>query len=182
VFLLACSLGANGQAFLRVDTSEYIEWNEGRPLQWSDFVYKPLEAGNKDYFALTTVFHSVRGGMKNGKPNFQVRVLYVKKESWTTNVRSNDLLDHEKLHFDLAELYGRKLRKQIEEMGKAGEKDISKYSATIKLLLDEFKRKSSIYDTETLHGRDFEQQEVWNEFVKYELNRLNKYKYVYNNK
>ena len=35
------------------------------------------------------------------------------------------------------------------------------------------------YDNETNHGQLTERQQIWNEFVAYELNRLHKYKTTY---
>lgn len=168
--------------FLKVDTVEYIEWDEERPLAWSDFEYKGLKAGEKESYALTSVFHSVRGGIKSGMPNFQVRVLYVKEDSWTTNLVSEELLAHEQLHFDLAELYGRKIRKALETLGENGEDQLGEYRKVINLLLDEFKRKSMEYDNETVHGSIAEMQLEWTEYVAFELSRLNKYTYVNINK
>ena len=172
----------NGQSFLEVDTLEYIEWNEEKLLVWSDYKYFEQSSNKNDGYALTTVFHSVRGGMKKGKPNFQVRVLYVKNKSWTTNVVSQELLNHEKLHFDLAEVYGRKMRKQIESLGNRGVKKLKTYKAYIEQILADFKSKSYEYDKETNHGREPSAQKTWNQFIQYELNRLNGYKYVNMNK
>jgi len=180
--ILSCVLTARAQGYLRVDTTQFIEWNEERPLRWSDYRLFDEREVQTDAFALTTVFHSIRGGMSKGKPNFQVRVLYVKEKSWTTNIGSNALLSHEKLHFDLAELYGRKLRKQIESLGRQGEKRIKTYQANIQRLLDDFKLKSYAYDEETNHGRISDAQKEWERFVSAELRRLNKYKYLNTNK
>lgn len=164
------------QSFLEVDTTEYIEWQEERPLGWSDYQFKRM--ASKEAYALTTVFHSIRGGMKKGKPNFQVRVLYVKKESWTTNNTSSALLNHEKLHFDLAELYGRKMRRQIEILGRRGEKSMKVYKANIEELLNAFNRRSLDYDKETDHGKLAEPQLEWHDYISSELHRLKKYKYI----
>jgi len=173
--ILFCALAARAQGYLNVDTTEYIEWNEQRPLSWSDYRYIPQEGRGNGVYALTTVFHSVRGGIKNGKPNFQVKVLYVRKKSWTTTLGNAELLAHEKLHFDLAELYGRKIRKQLASLEQQGEARMKTYKANIERLLNDFKITSKTYDEETLHGKIAEAQQEWEEYVSYELARLNKY-------
>lgn len=163
--------------YLHVDTTKYIIWDEDRPLTWDDY----LEIGAKsstefnDNNALTAVTHSVRGGIENGKPNFEVYVLFKIKDSWTTSRQDAQLFAHEKLHFDIAELYGRKLRKQIAAMGSQKVLDLSEYRRKIKFLLDEFKIKSIDYDGETGHGSLIEKQRVWQNFVSSELQRLHKY-------
>ncbi len=177
LMLLAClssELFAQDKRFLDVDTTKYIAWNEGRPLTWDD--YKLLEDSSEgDSYALTAVTHSIRGGIEGGKPNFQVYVLFKIKDSWTSNRSDTALFLHERLHFDIAELYGRKLRKQIATMGENGETNLSVYKRKIKLLLREFNRKSLDYDEETRHGTDSEKQKEWVEFVNHELLRLNEY-------
>lgn len=167
---------AQGQTFLKVDSARFIEWQEDRPLTWDDFKVRKTKKDVQSLFALTSVFHSVRGGLKEGRPNFEVKVLYVKKDSWTTSVTSQRLLAHEQLHFDLAELYGRKIRNDIDALGKSGEDNLRVYKKRIKRLLDEFNSKSELYDRETQHGRIKEKQEEWQLFVEHELQRLNKYK------
>ena len=178
IWLLCCfissSLGAQG--FLKIDTTQYIEWNEERPLSWKDYLIKEDSRMDESYFALTSVIHSVRGGLKRNKPNFRVHVLYVKRDSWSTTDENQRLLAHEQLHFDLAELYGRKLKKEIASLGKQGTTDLKVYRKRIDLLLKEFKSKSLEYDDETMHGRLQDAQEIWVDYVRYELNRLEKYK------
>jgi len=180
VILCVCLVTSelHGQGFMVVDTLEYVEWNEKRSLGWSDFVYKNMASDENQSYALTSVIHSVRGDIKDGKPNFEVRVLFVKKDSWTTSSGNLALLAHEQLHFDLAELYGRKIRKQLVAMGAQGIEKMARYKKNVKLLLDEFKRKSMTYDKETKHGRIIEEQKEWEGYVQAELNRLNEYKYI----
>ena len=164
------------QSFLKVDTAVYLEWNEERRLTWEDYEVRKNPSSQSGSLALTTVFHSIRGGMKNGRPNFQVRVLYVKDKSWTTDDTNSRLLGHERLHFDLAELYGRKIRKQIDILGRREVSELKVYKANIDALLNEFKRKSLNYDKETEHGRILLEQEKWSKLVNIELIRLEKYK------
>lgn len=175
--LFICNVQLSAQSFLKVDTAVYIEWEEERPLSWADYVYKKSAKKRKGSLALTTVFHSVRGSIKNDHPHFEVRVLYDKTKSWTTDPRDPILLNHEKLHFDLAELYGRKIRKQIDILGKRGESQLKKYRADIRTLLDEFKRQSIAYDKETGHGRFSDAQQKWNDFVFSEMKRLKSYQF-----
>ncbi|MHA7101357.1 DUF922 domain-containing protein [Roseivirga pacifica] len=167
---------AQKQGFLTVDTLAFIEWNEDRPISWEDYGVRTF--GKKpSSFAITSVTHSVRGGLKNGEPNFQVKVLFVKKDSWTSDTTNVRLFEHERLHFDLAELYGRKIRKQIVMLGNQGIDKLSVYKRYVRLLLDEYKRKSMDYDAETRHGALFDQQQEWEEFVHHELERLIDFKF-----
>ena len=166
----------SAQEFLVLDTAQYIEWNEDRPLIWKDYQMRTDRGDERSFYALTSVIHSVRGGIEGGSPEFEVYVLFVKKDSWTTTDTHTQLLAHEQLHFDLAELYGRKLRATIAYLAQQGVQDLSKYKKRISRLLDEFKSKSMAYDDETDHGKEIRQQEIWTSYVEHELQRLKSYK------
>ena len=164
--------------YLEVDSTKYIVWDEDRPLTWDDYPVIGVDA-SPDFInnnALTAVTHSVRGGIVKGEPNFEVYVLFKIKDSWTTSREDPQLFAHEKLHFDIAELYGRKLRKQIAAMGGQKVMNLSEYRRKIKFLLDEFKIKSMDYDEETGHGSLLDKQIEWQNFVSSEMQRLHKYK------
>ena len=174
--LLVLHLGfAQKGKYLTVDTTKYIVWSEERPLTWRDYLKISSDSIDLGVTALTAVTHSIRGGITKGQPNFQVYVLFKKRNSWTTSRTDMQLFAHEKLHFDLAELYGRKLRKQIAAMGSQNVTKLSDYRKKIKILLDEFKRKSALYDRETFHGASPEKQLEWQNYVLQEMQRLHKY-------
>ena len=161
--------------YLEVDTAAYLEWSDDLYVSWKDYQFREQLLADDVGMALTSVIHSVRGGIIKGAPKFEVKVLFVKKDSWTTDSTSITLLAHEKLHFDIAELYGRKIRKQIDELIKRGERDLKIYNKNVKQLLGDFKRYSHNYDKETRHGKDFDKQKRWFDAVYSELDRLKVY-------
>ncbi|OEK00747.1 hypothetical protein BFP97_04140 [Roseivirga sp. 4D4] len=173
LLIVANWVSAQSGKYLNVDTTKYIVWSEERPISWSD--YKQLDTEYMDATALTAVIHSVRGGMSKGQPSFEVYVLFKKEDSWVTDTSDSTLFAHEKLHFDIAEVYGRMLRKQIAAMGKKGVDDLSEYRKAIKYLLSKFKEKSFEYDEETNHGTLISEQQRWQTFVSSELQRLHEY-------
>lgn len=176
MLILLLGKGATLSAqYLEVDTASYIEWSEDLYLNWQDYVFMKFGREDLSGMALTSVKHSVRGGIVGGEPKFEVKVLFVKNDSWTTDSTSITLLAHEKLHFDIAELYGRKIRKQIDELFKRGERDLKIYNKYVRQLLADFKRFSHNYDRKTRHGRDFDEQKVWFDNVYSELDRLKLY-------
>lgn len=174
VFIQCLQLSA--QTFLKVDTAQFIEWKNAKRLSWENYQIKKLQKGSGELFALTSVIHSVRGEVTDGKPNFEVKVLFVKKDSWSTTDQNSALLAHEQLHFDLAELYGRKIRNDIEALGKGNEQDLKVYKRRITILLAQFKARSIEYDNETVHGQEIEEQKEWEMYVNSELKRLKKFK------
>ena len=130
-FALFISLGVYQYVqaqYLEVDTASYIEWTDELYLNWKDYRFKNKGKKEAGGMALTSVRHSVRGGIIEDTPRFEVKVLFVKADSWTTDSTDIALLAHEKLHFDIAELYGRKIRKQLDDLFERGERDLKIYN------------------------------------------------------
>lgn len=85
------------------------------------------------------------------------------------------LLNHEQLHFDLAEVYRRRMVKQIKQT-----KFSSNYKKEIAQIVNTqqafFNQEQLKYDRETLHGKDKAEQAKWRQNIKNEL--LNTIKYA----
>lgn len=153
-----------------VNESVTIEWQEDRLLNWSDYRFRTL-ASNRQ-IALTSVKHSVRGYMRQGVPDFEVKVVFVAKDSWTSDTTTVGLLGHEQLHFDIGELYRRKIVKRINGLREKGEKQKAIYRYVIKKLLSDFRNFSREYDEATRFGNRKDEQEKWKNKVWEELKRL----------
>lgn len=152
---------------------ETIEWEEGRPLGWDDYRLRVFKS-NKGQLAITSVRHSVRGYLNEEIPDFEVKVLFIKDASWTTDKDDSALLAHEQLHFDIGELFRRKIVKRINGLRKQGEKQKAIYRYVIRKELSEFRIFSKSYDKATRHGNLKEEQEKWQRDVWEELKRLQK--------
>jgi hypothetical protein len=150
----------NSQLFSQ---SNKICWNEKRRLTWDDFMIRSGDSTNS--FSATTSY-----GLKF---KFNLVVPYFKKDkSWVllSEKYSLDLLEHEKLHFDIVELFARKMRYEFEI---SNENDLEKIYDCNMLILDEFQDR---YDNETNHGIIRSEQNCWIEYVKNELKKLDNYK------
>ena len=154
----------------QADTTDF-EWSEERPLTWSDYVLKKFKSGKKE-IAITSVKHRVVGYMENGVPEFEVKVVFVAKDSWTSDTTNMALLAHEQLHFDIGELYRRKIEEKIKRLQKDGEKQKAIYRYVIRKSLSDFRIFSEEYDRETKHGVLKGMQQKWQTKVWEELNRL----------
>jgi hypothetical protein len=152
---------------------EVIVWNEYRPLTWDDFKGKRTEDAAGD--AGTVVQIKAKPYMVKDKVKYDVSAVFVVNKSWS-DAQSEELLAHEQLHFDLAELYARKIRKVISILSDNGEDDIKVYNRAIQKLLRESNEIDIQYDLETLHGAMQKKQAEWNKEVKAELKELDQYK------
>ncbi|MCE7991067.1 MAG: hypothetical protein HEP71_03770 [Roseivirga sp.] len=150
---------------------EVVEWKEGRLLTWEDYRLRVFKS-NKGQLAITSVRHSVRGYLNDDIPDFEVKVLFVKDDSWTTDKTDSELLAHERLHFDIGELFRRRIVKRINGLRKQGEKQKAIYRYVIRKELSEFRIFSKSYDKATRHGSLPEEQQKWQKDVWEQLKRL----------
>jgi hypothetical protein len=151
--------------------SDGIEWEEGRRLTWDDYALKVFK-NQKGQLAITSVRHSVKGFQTDGVPDFAVKVLFIPMDSWTTDKEDLALLAHEQLHFDIGELFRRKIEKRINGLRRQGEKQKAVYRYVIRKELSEFRKFSKDYDVATKHGRLKVEQEKWQMDVWEQLKRL----------
>lgn len=157
----------------RYDPENFIEWNEFYNLRWDDFQGRRAEGRFGD--AGTAVQIKAKPYLVKKKVKYDVYVLFDKKKSWSSDT-SDALLAHERLHFDIAELYARKVRKKISEMSDEQVNDVKKYNAAIQVILDESNDADQQYDRETLHGAFRKEQAAWQKKIKDELLALEDFK------
>lgn len=148
-----------------------VEWKEGRSLSWNDYKLRVFRS-NRGQLAITSVRHSIRGYLNDEIPDFEVKVLFIKNDSWTTDKEDSELLAHEQLHFDIGELFRRKIVKRINGLRRQGEKQKAIYRYVIRKELSEFRNFSKSYDKATRHGNLKDEQEKWERDVWEELKRL----------
>lgn len=159
ICLIAFVTPTFGQMEESIEAETMIEWSESRPLEWKDYAYRRIRL--KGSMALTMVKHSVKGYLRNGLPEFEIKVLFRRPNSWTSDTTSLDLLGHEQLHFDIAELYRRKIEQEIIKLQQNKEKKAAVYREEIKRVLAEFNVYSRRYDRESDHGKSRPEQARW---------------------
>ena len=173
-FLLSIMAGATLKAQGDVDAAiDQLSWNEFYKLQWDDFQGEPDERSFGD--AATSVAIKAKPFLVKKQIQYDVVAVFNRKKSWARD-KSASLLAHEQLHFDIAELYARKIRKKVKELNRQGAKNIKTYNAAIHELLQESNEVDQQYDLETLHGALSKKQEAWVSRIKEELASLQAFK------
>jgi hypothetical protein len=91
-----------------------IQWQADRPLTWKDFKGKPNFKTGYSAITFTSITYDINCQTKDSVSyaiTFNLHCLFYPQASWvrTREHESDDLLSHEQLHFDIAELYTRKL-------------------------------------------------------------------------
>ena len=151
--------------------ADTILWQRDSLLSFSDFKKKP----NGSFQGLT--YSGLYLDMKQEDHLVKVYcyVLFICKESFLKD-SSESLLKHEQLHFDITELYARKMRQQLSQKNPDKEKSISSaiqktYNSIVIDLNDEQNR----YDKETIHGTNEIKQLQWIDSIHKQLNQLENY-------
>jgi len=148
-----------------------IEWKAGEKLTWKDFQGKPNRATH--FHALTDSGIGYSSKFENNVYSCEVRCYFDKKGSWYKKDKASDhLLQHEQLHFDLAELYTRKIRKAFATTTVSLRSNSNKLGKIYTKITKEHKKRQMKYDSETDHSKNKEAQARWVKTVAKEIAAL----------
>ena len=137
-----------------------IVWSTTR-LTWDDFKGKMKRSAPYDAVTLSAVSNSFSGD--NTTLTFETKALFYPKGSKKKAKKQNHkLLNHEQGHFDLTELFARKLRKSIQEkrfrsynsIGKDIDKLYNKNNTA-------WRKMQNLYDKQTNHSANETEQADW---------------------
>ena len=158
--------------------TESIVWQVGRQLNWSDFkgtpegkVYEAARSQFKIEFRYTGKTEN------NGLVlQFHVSALFIPQDSWfVEEKKSNELLIHEQLHFDITELFARKMRQEFKSAHISNDNYKVEIQAIYDNIMKEMKAYRSLYNDETFFGANLNKQLEWNSKVRREMAELEKF-------
>ena len=151
-----------------------IYWSESYKLNYDDFKKEvPCESAYNG-MAATGFKYSYK--LRNDSLFVKVTTIFRKNESWLS-LRDSATLKHEQGHFDISEVYGRKLRKEIIVLCQSKiDKSIIflQISTLYRKILAECNSEQDAYDDAT-NGLN-KKQEIWNERIKSYLNEYASFK------
>ena len=143
---------------------ETIAWSSENKLTWKDFKGK---APSNDRAAATTASgisyqfstNSIDGDIEL---DYKVSTFFYPNKSWyQPHLCDYLILSHEQLHFDISEIYARKMRKRL-----ATDTFTQNVKEEVKLIyeeiLEELEEFQDLYDDQTNYSRDIQQQLIWN--------------------
>ena len=133
IFFLIGFISLMSFSFVKDD---FILWQENKKLKIQDF-----KADNKDTIKVNRqqflgaisairIEYSSFQRNKNSVPDFSIKTYFDPNESWML-LKNDYVLQHEQIHFDLTELYARKMRKSIESLRQKNVTNISIYRKKI---------------------------------------------------
>lgn len=163
--------------YLETKNGLAIEWSPDVKLKWIDF--KAKNRVSKSFSVATSTCGFGYDGTVRGKEiTLNIYVHFYCYDSWKNpDYHMNDVLQHEQLHFDICELYGRKFHKEIvslKEKNQFNEKSLEKL---YNLMVKEYDAYQDLYDAETGHSTKTMKQLEWNNRIAADLNALAEYAY-----
>ncbi|MFO7673058.1 MAG: DUF922 domain-containing protein [Lutibacter sp.] len=150
-----------------------IIWTKNYKISWDDFLGKRLIS--KDNVAAKSVLelYYIPGYHKKGYYSYTIIPVFNKYKSSVTD-RNIKLLEHEQIHFDILEIFSRKIRKQFEILKNCNESEYTHYKI-FNNYLDSLKNYQERYDLETDHSLGEKKQEFWKKIVAIKLKELDSY-------
>ncbi|PSR52916.1 hypothetical protein AHMF7605_04930 [Adhaeribacter arboris] len=152
------------------EVNAHIDWNSNRRLTWDDF-QKEADV-NDPLHALASTNIAVQATCKNNQMVYDVKCQFAVNESWTKNKTSEELLQHEQLHFDLTEVYARLLRQKLSQQKSLCTGDKTKFRAVVNKVFADWQKAQQRYDNESRHGLDDLKQAYWTKTVASQLESL----------
>ncbi len=171
-FILLLPAMAQAQGSSSDDTTDVIEWNANRKLTWDDFKGRVPAVTHEAALSQCGFGYATNNVTRREALQVKVSARFYRKESWShPDKRGIRLLQHEQRHFDLCEVYARKLRQAI-AAGHFTGADMHKVDKLYEKYSDELNDMQMKYDGETIHSLDTEKQNEWNEKIVKELDEL----------
>lgn len=146
------------------ELEETIPWSAEKRLAWSDFKGSIPADASAAATTASGISYSYSANLLHHEVNldFKVKTFFYPNESWYKPDICNDVtLSHEQLHFDIAELYARKMRLKLERTS-FSENVKEEIRIIYKGILKELSDFQELYDWETNFSRNREAQLEWN--------------------
>jgi hypothetical protein len=158
---------------LNASTSNRIIWKENQVLNWDNFKGKVpslsslvAETNSGIHFSYTFIGETM---------DWNIYAYFDPEMSWIKPNATKAILSHEKLHFDISELYARKLRKRLHLLKHPCSLEKVQLQKIFDEVVADHKQRQKKYDLETKHSLDSLSQMQWNSWVEQELRHLGKF-------
>lgn len=141
---------------------DLIDWNFGRPLSWDD--YKGAPNPNSDAAATTTTLVGIEYHIRNNEFTYSIQCRFSKNRSWGLH-KTSYILAHEQGHFDIAEIFARKLNREMAAYKfnrRSYEKDLKSIYNRVMQEKEDFQNR---YDKETKHSINKQKQYAWLDYI-----------------
>jgi len=167
IILILSTAPIVGQKLPEIENDTIIVWSKDRKLSWNDFqqaVHKETKGAQSD---IGIDILSIQ--IKNNHYDYVVIPYFYKLRSSVAS-RNPDILKHEQLHFDIAELFARKMRNKIAQLNK-DTFDLDNYNNSIEDIYQKYFLFQEKFDKQTGHSILIENQHSWEKEIAKELKK-----------
>jgi hypothetical protein len=152
---------------------ETIAWSQDRKLTWEDFKEKApknARAAATTASGITYQF-STSGTRDKMELDYEISTFFYPNKSWYQPQLCDSLiLSHEQLHFDISELFARRMRKRLAK-GAFTQNLKAEVKVIYREIMEELEAFQDLYDNQTNFSRDNEQQLLWNSKIETALRK-----------
>lgn len=147
--------------------SQIMEWRPNILLTKADFQGPvPEDTINHAGTAYNIGYEVVSTSIWTGRIKMRTYAIFDKSKSWMNqNFYTDDLLNHEQKHFDIAQIYACKLQKLINKEIRIPQDFDAKMMTLNKTIADECELFHKKYDSKTNHGTIPEIQKQYNQII-----------------
>ncbi|HYF31736.1 MAG TPA: hypothetical protein VD993_11515 [Chitinophagaceae bacterium] len=153
-------------------SQDTIAWKPNYKLKWADF--KGQADSSSENVAITVANIGYSLSYNSSTYFINVKCVFEKRKSWTKTADSA-VLSHEQGHFDISEIYARKLRKAFKEYVFNPKTIEADFKMIFNRIRDERRRYNELYDIETNSSRNRTMQVIWENKIAEELKALKAY-------
>ena len=174
-FIIYCTIFLGDVSFSQnYPLNDRIYWSDTVKIKWLDFQGVPDSLDKHRALSTTSLSYNVE--LVGRILEINIEPVFLKSKSWVRCDTTASLLLHEQKHFDIVEIFARKIRKKLlsEEFTLANYQ--GEFSTIYNNLYKEMRHYQKLYDLETDHSRISEKQKEWNKKISEELEKYNDYK------
>lgn len=141
-----------------------IRWAPDHRLSWSDFKAQPPKDSRVAAITASGISYRFSALEKGGQMEVDcnIETFFYPESSWYIPETANEvILSHEQLHFDISELFARKMRERVARFSFTSRVK-SEMKKIYEQILKELQTFQKRYDEETNFSREVEKQTEWN--------------------
>lgn len=152
-----------------------LQWRSSRTLSWNDFKGRAEKFSEDDALTKSSIVVSFEF-VRPGNINYEIHAVFHYYGSWAKDYAKSDrLLTHEQTHFNITELFARKIRKELSETEYVPGKFKTTLDAIYNKYEEEWKNYQRVYDKQTNQGINQKAQKEWDKKINDELELLKTY-------
>ncbi len=153
--------------------AQSIKWKSTTQLKWSDFQNPVKPTKEEDVVAITSTGIRYVVAQQKGSPNrmqLHISAVFSQKNSWKNHEGlTKEALDHEQGHFDIAEIYARKIKAEVNKKIITKKDFDNHFKALYDRYYKEYQQFQKKYDEETNRGLNTEQQQKYRQMINSQL-------------